>query len=180
LMVRFLGLEFPCTGIAQPWEDRRMMKRIGLGAAMCAAVLALAVGAVVAGEHGKCTKSAEECAAMMKEKYQARGWMGVEMDHNEDGSVRITSVVPDSPAEKAGLKADDTLVSINGAVLSKDTIEKVMMNGDDWKIGNTLALGVNRGGNASTVKVTLARIPDTILAKMIETHTREYHEVAKN
>jgi len=144
------------------------------------AVLALGVGAAVAGEHGKCTKSAEECAAHMKETYQTRGWMGVELDQNEDGSLRVTSIVPNSPAEKAGLKADDAVVSVNGATLSKDTTEKVMMKGDDWKIGDTLALGIKRGEAISTVKVTLARIPEALLAKMIETHARDYHQIAKN
>ena len=156
-----------------------MLNRMGFHGALFAAVLALAVGTLVAGEHGKCSKSADQCAAMMKERYQTRGWMGVELDQNEDGTLRVTSVVQDSPAEKAGLKADDTVVSVNGAALSKDTFEKAMKD-DDWKIGNTLALGIKRGDDVSTVKVTLARIPETVLAKMIETHTRDHHEIAKN
>jgi C-terminal processing protease CtpA/Prc len=157
-----------------------MSNRMGLRGGVFMAVLALAVAAVVAGDHGKCTKSAEDCAAHMKEMYQTRGWMGVELDQNEDGTLRVTSVAPDSPAEKAGLKADDILVSVNGAALTKDTTEKVMMKGEDWKIGATLAFGTKRAEAASTVKVTLARIPDTLLAKMIETHTKEHHEIAKN
>ena len=156
-----------------------MLNRMSFHGALFAAVLALAVGTLVAGEHGKCSKSADQCAAMMKERYQTRGWMGVELDQNEDGTLRVTSVVQDSPAEKAGLKADDTVVSVNGAALSKDTFEKAMKD-DDWKIGNTLALGIKRGDDVSTVKVTLARIPETVLAKMIETHTRDHHEIAKN
>src|SRR3989442_15394254 len=96
-----------------------MSNRMDLRGALFMAVLALAVGSLVAGEHGKCAKSADECAAMMKEKYQTRGWMGVELDQNEDGSMRVTSVVPDSPAEKAGLKTNDTLVSANGAAPPK-------------------------------------------------------------
>jgi len=156
-----------------------MSNRMDLRGALFMAVLALAVGAAVAGEHGKCTKSAEECAAMMKEKYQTRGWMGVELDQNEDGSMRVTSVMPDSPAQKAGLKADDTLVSVNGSTLPKDAPEKAM-KGDDWKIGNTVALGIKRGDDVSAVKVTLGRIPEALLAKMIETHTKEHHEIAKN
>src|SRR3989442_4316795 len=156
-----------------------MLNRMGFRGALFMAVLALAVGSLVAGEHGKCAKSADEAAAMMKEKYQTRGWMGVELDQNEDGSMRVTSVVPDSPAEKAGLKTDDTLVSVNGAALPKDAPEKAM-KGDDWKIGNTVTLGIKRGDDASTVKATLGRIPEAVLAQLIETQTREYHEIAKN
>jgi C-terminal processing protease CtpA/Prc len=157
-----------------------MWNRMGPAGAVFMAALALAVGTVVAGEHGKCARSAEDCAAHMKEMYQTRGWMGVELDQNEDGSLRVTSVVRDSPAEKAGLKADDIMVSVNGRALSKDTTEKVMMKGEDWKIGATLVLGVKRSEDVSTVRVTLARIPDALLAKMIETHAREHHEIARN
>ena len=156
-----------------------MLNHLGLRGALFTAVLALAIGAVAAGDHGKCMKSAEECAAKMKETYQTRGWMGVELDENEDGTLRIVSVAADSPAEKAGLKAEDTLVSVNGANLAKAEHEKVM-KGDTWKIGSTVALGIRRGEQVSNVSVTLGRIPDATLAKMIETHTKEHHEIAKN
>jgi len=156
-----------------------MSNRMRVKSALFVAVLALAVGVVVAGDHGKCSKSAGDCAAKMKETYQTRGWMGVELDQNEDGTMRVTSVVSDSPAEKAGLKADDVLISVNGASFSKEDPEKAM-KGDSWKIGSSVALGIKRGEEVSTVTVTLARIPEALLAKMIETHTREQHEIAKN
>jgi len=116
----------------------------------------------------------------MKEMYQTRGWMGVEMDPNEDGSLRIVSVVPGSPAEKAGLKADDALVSVNGVTLSKETAEKAMMSDDGWRIGSTVSFGVKRGEVPSTVKISLEKIPETVLAAMIERHTKEAHDIARN
>ncbi len=152
----------------------------GLRGVLPMAVLALAVTGLVAGEHGTCTKSAGQCAAHMKEMYQTRGWMGVEMDPNEDGSLRIVSVVPGSPAEKAGLKADDALVSVNGVTLSKETAEKAMMSDDGWRIGSTVSFGVKRGEVPSTVKISLEKIPETVLAAMIERHTKEAHDIARN
>jgi len=157
-----------------------MRNRSGLRGALFMAVLALAVTGLIAGEHAKCTKSAEECAAHMKEMYQTRGWMGVEMDPNEDGSLRVISVLPGSPADKAGLKADDAVVSVNGVTLKKETMEKVMMSDDGWKIWNTLSLGVKRGETVSTMKLTLEKVPEAVLAGMIERHTKEAHEIAKN
>jgi len=157
-----------------------MRNRSGLRGALFMAALALAGTGLVAGEHGKCTKSAAECATHMKEMYQTRGWLGVEMDTNEDGSLRLISVVPGSPAEKAGLKADDTVVAVNGVTLSKDTVEKVMMSDDGWKIGNTISVAVKRGQDVPTLKVTLEKIPEAVLAGMIEKHTKEAHEIAKN
>jgi len=157
-----------------------MRNRSSLRGALFLAALALAVTGLIAGEHAKCTKSAEECAAHMKEMYQTRGWAGVEMDPNDDGSLRLISVLPGSPAEKAGLKADDSLVSVNGVTLTKESVEKVMMSDSGWKIGNTLSLGVKRGETMSTMKVTLEKIPEAVLAGMIERHTKEAHEIAKN
>jgi len=153
---------------------------IGHRGVVIMAVLALAVTAVVAGDHGTCTKSAGECAAHTKQMYQTRGWMGVELEQNEDGSLRITTVVVGSPAEKAGVRVDDTLVSVNGVTLSKDTAESAMMKDDDWKIGGVVTLGLKRGVETSTVKVRLEKIPETLLARIIETHAREYHPIARN
>jgi len=144
------------------------------------ALLALAVTAVVAGDHGTCTKSAGECAVHMRQMYQTRGWMGVELEQNEDGSLRISAVIGGGPAEKSGIKVDDTLVSVNGVALSKDTTESALMKDDDWKIGGVLSLGVKRGGETSIYKVRLEKIPDTLLARIIETHAKEYHPIAKN
>ncbi len=157
-----------------------MRNRSGLRGVLFVAVLALAVTGLIAGEHAKCTKSAEECAAQLKETYQTRGWLGVEMDPNEDGTLRVVSVLPDSPAAKAGLKADDTLVSVNGVSLTKENVEKIMKSDEGWKIGSTLSLGMKRGETASTMKATLEKIPDAVLAGMIERHTKEAHEIAKN
>jgi C-terminal processing protease CtpA/Prc len=144
------------------------------------AVLVLAVTALVAGDHATCTKSAGECAAHTKKMYQTRGWMGVELEQNEDGSLRITSVLEGSPAEKEGLRVGDALVSVNGVTLSKDTAEGAMMKDDDWKIGGVLTLGLRRGVETTTVKVRLERIPETQLARIIEIHARDYHPNARN
>ncbi|PYT11267.1 MAG: hypothetical protein DMF51_15985 [Acidobacteria bacterium] len=179
-MVKSAGLgEAPAPGTSTE-GGQAMRNRSGLRGALFMTVLALAVTGLVAGEHEKCTKSAGECAAHMKAMYQTRGWMGVEMDPNDDGSLRLVTVVPGSPADKAGLKTADALVSVNGVTLTKETVEKTMMSDDAWKIGSTVSFGVKRGETLSTVKVTLEKIPEAVLAGMIERHTKEAHEIAKN
>src|SRR4029077_8379756 len=115
------GRRSPCSGERSTYGGREMHALNGHRGVVIMAVLALAVTAVVAGDHVTCTKSAGECAAHMKQMYQTRGWMGVELEQNEDGSLRVTAVVVGSPAEKAGVRLDDTLVSVNGVTLSKDT-----------------------------------------------------------
>ena len=155
--------------------------RIARGVASFAVVAIALSGLALAGKHEKCNKSAAECAAQMKEMYQTKGWAGMEKEPNEDGTYRIVSVLPNSPAEKAGIKAGDLLVSINGVTLSKENEAKIKeMHEAGWKIGDTVAFGVKRGTDISTINVSLERIPEAVLASMIDKHTKEEHQVAKN
>jgi C-terminal processing protease CtpA/Prc len=146
------------------------------------AVVVLAAGGVaLAGHGGKCTKTTAECSTSMKEAYQTKGWTGIEADRNEDGSITVRSVMPNSPAEKAGIKTGDVLVSINGLTLSPENESKIMeMKRTRMTIGQTAEYGVKRDAQVTMVKVALERIPEAVLAQMIDKHAREEHQVAKN
>src|SRR5689334_7822491 len=53
---------------------------------------------------------------------QAQGWLGVELEPAPDeGGVRITNVIPRSPAESAGLAAGDVLIRIEGDAVPTPT-----------------------------------------------------------
>jgi serine protease Do len=71
-----------------------------------------------------------------------------------NSGVTIASVTPNGPAEKAGLKTGDTIVSVNG---------KPIKNGDELvadisalKPGTTAKLGYVRNGKESSAEVTVA------------------------
>ena len=71
--------------------------------------------------------------------------------------VKIASVVADTPAAKAGLKADDVIVRFDGKTLAEDTLlaqftERVMAKG----AGATVELQIARKGKLLKVKITLA------------------------
>jgi carboxyl-terminal processing protease len=71
--------------------------------------------------------------------------IGVLLGENDDHII-IVSVVPDSPAQRAGLKAGDTIVAVNGvstAGLAADELASKV-----------------RGEEGSTVNVTVERPPD--------------------
>ena len=148
---------------------------------MLAVLTIAASGLATAGGHGKCTKSTGECATAIKAKYETKGWSGLDKDKNEDGSMTIRAVAPGSPAEKAGIKAGDVLVSVNGVTLSEENEAKLTaMHESGFKIGDTVAFGIKRGVDISTVNVTLEKIPQAALADMIAKHTKEAHQIAKN
>ena len=149
--------------------------------AVALVVLAFAAAGVTLAGHGKCAKSSQECAAAMKESYQTKGWSGIEKEHNEDGTLAVLSVVPGGPADRAGIKAGDILVSLNGVTLSKENQARLQeMKASGLRIGDTVSYGVKRGQEILTVKVALERIPEAVLTAMIEKHDKEEHTVARN
>jgi Do/DeqQ family serine protease len=71
----------------------------------------------------------------------------------------IANVVPDSPAARAGLKAGDLIVSVDGQEVDDP-------NAFDYRfatqpLGGTAQLGIQRGGRDSTISIALQTAPDT-------------------
>jgi len=98
-----------------------------------------------------------------------RGWLGVEIQALSEDMARtyrmkdnkgalINDVRSDSPAEKAGLKADDVVVGVDGRAIED--------NGDLSRYiaskapGTTVNLRVLRGSTEQTIPVTLGTFPD--------------------
>jgi serine protease Do len=63
-----------------------------------------------------------------------------------------------SPAEKAGVKAGDVIVSLDGRAV-KDSREVAQKIGT-MSPGSSVKLGIIRGGSEETINVTLAQMPD--------------------
>jgi len=68
--------------------------------------------------------------------------------------VYIVEVVKGGPADKAGLKVGDRIVSIDGSeIAAKDDLSTLMQK---HAAGDTLSFTVARGGQMQTVSVTLS------------------------
>jgi membrane-associated protease RseP (regulator of RpoE activity) len=74
--------------------------------------------------------------------------------YHDDAPV-VVSVEPGSPAERAGIRRGDTLVSFAGMALRG----KAIPLGDILKPGRTVAVGLQRGGESRTIKVVIGRRP---------------------
>ena len=89
--------------------------------------------------------------------------IGAVCEKNEDGSIRLTEIYEDSPAEKAGLKAGDSITKVDGKDI-KDmdlTPAVALIKGEK---GTTVSLEYVRDGNTATVTVTR----DEIEAKTVK------------
>lgn len=83
-------------------------------------------------------------------------WLGVALTENAD-QVIIARVQPDSPADTAGLLADDVIVSFNGEAIStaQDLSDKVKAAA----AGDTVEIEILRDSEAQTIEVTLGSAP---------------------
>lgn len=149
------------------------------------AVLALVLAApAMAGEgYGKkCKQSAEACLVYYSEKLDSYGWVGIELDRDEEtGVMTVTQVIEDSPAMKSGLKKGDILFALNGVHLNEENKEKLKTAKGDWAPGNEVAYTVKRNDKKVKVALTLGEMPRDVLAQMIGNHMLSSHmELASN
>ena len=153
-----------------------MKKVVGL---FVVVTIALALPAL-AGDY-KCTESTQACLDAMAKKLQNRGWVGIEMDHDEEtGRMEVTSVVSDSPAERAGFKPGDELVALNGMRFGDEGQEEALhaMYEQEMVPGNKVTYTVDRKGYERNLGVTLGKVPDPVLAQWIGGHMLEHASTA--
>ncbi len=85
-----------------------------------------------------------------------RPMLGVELENTDKGTV-VRSVVAGSPAEKAGLKADDILTKIGDTTVTDAQSASAAVQ--THKVGDEISIDVTRDGKTVTVKATLAAAP---------------------
>lgn len=76
---------------------------------------------------------------------------------NASQGVLIARVQPNSPAERAGLRAGDVITQINGQ--SVKTAEEIQQAVEKTTVGREVQLGVDRNGQATTVAVKTEQLP---------------------
>ncbi len=90
----------------------------------------------------------------------ARGYLGVDLEAqsaDRAGAV-ISRVTPDTPASRAGLRARDVVVEINGA--------RIRTNAEFYRAighrrpGDEVRLDIRRGGADHGVELVLGEMPD--------------------
>jgi S1-C subfamily serine protease len=161
---------------------RRTLKLVAPLAAAVLAIPALAGGAecekAAAAAHtasAKCTMSKEECTKYMAAARKA-GWLGVEYDKSEAGTIAVKKIVPGSPAAKAGFEVGDILVALNGVdITDKEKVSAVKKN---LLPGSTATYTVKRGEWNKELTATLGTMPDAVYQAMYDEHMKEHVAVA--
>jgi len=140
-------------------------------------IMAMAVPGM-AGEkcHKKCDGTPEECKKKMAAKFAQKAWLGIEMDSTEDGHFKITKVVSDSPAAKAGFEKGDVLIAMNGQDYSKDNMKAVKAEWSELEPGSKAKYTVLRKGGKIQLKAKLDTLPIEYQKKYIKEHLAKYHQ----
>jgi serine protease Do len=114
--------------------------------------------------------TAKNVIAQLKDHgHVTRGWLGVQiqpvtsevadaLDLKQAAGALVTEPQSDSPAAKAGVKAGDVIVSVDGTSL-KDSRELAQKIGT-MSPGSSVRLNVIRDGSQQTITVTLAQMPN--------------------
>ncbi|MBI5141900.1 MAG: ChaN family lipoprotein [Nitrospirae bacterium] len=86
-----------------------------------------------------------------KELELKRVKLGVRMQPNEGGGIKVVEVLPDSMAEAAGIKAGDVLVEMNGQPLREP--HNLTYRLKQVKPGDTVRINLVRGGHTGAAVV---------------------------
>ena len=149
----------------------RSFPRLALGAL----ALALALPAWAGHDGEKCPYPTQECLDYMASNLKNSGWVGLELEINDDTGLRLVKkVVPGSPAEAAGIQVGDVLVSLNGTKLAKGNEDAIMKTKKDMKPGQTVSYVISRNGLDKKVELTLAPMPADVMAAYIGKHMLEH------
>jgi carboxyl-terminal processing protease len=83
--------------------------------------------------------------------------VGLWLGRVPSGAVQVTSVLPESPAQLAGLRVGDELLSVGGKPVAGAQVSEVVrrMHGDP---GTSVAIDVRRAGNAHTLTLVRAEL----------------------
>jgi serine protease Do len=119
--------------------------------------------------------TAKNVIAQLKDHgHVTRGWLGVQIQPVTSGvadalglkqaaGALVDEPQSDSPAAKAGVKAGDVILSVDGTAI-KDSRELAQKVGT-MSPGSTVRLGVMRDGGEQTINVTLAQTPNQLQAQ---------------
>jgi S1-C subfamily serine protease len=129
------------------------LKRVFITGALVGALSLSALGAASA-QDATATPSAPEDAVTESE---SSGFLGVRLTNSDDG-VLVDSVLAGSPAEAAGILANDLITAVNGEAV--ENAEGVAAAVAGMMAGDTLDLTLSRDGETVDVTVNLAARSD--------------------
>lgn len=138
-------------------------------------LLAATLGVVfLQAQEPQCHVPARECEQQIRQMLSGRRYLGATIVDLKPGIV-IKAVIADSPAARAGLRAGDRFIAVNGHALDqasasdfKEALAEARQTGKLWMI-------IQRRGAYMKVEGRLEPYPAEYVNKVISAHLQQSH-----
>lgn len=127
-----------------------------------------------AGDPARCTGEPRECERQIRDFLAGRKYFGVKMDDSKWGPV-IKSVVEGSPADVAGLKVGDRVLSVNGKDCTREGVKRFKELMASAKDSSRIVITVMRVGRLVQIHTKMASITPAQIDKIIAAHLKSAH-----
>lgn len=127
--------------------------------------------------HQTCNAPAAECERAIRSLASGRRYLGALVEELNPG-LKITSISPESPAQRGGLGEGDRIMVVNGHQLLHSDVKEFKRILSDAKDTGFLSFIVMRGGILKRVEVRLEPYSKAQIDKMVAQHMAEAHPQA--
>jgi predicted metalloprotease with PDZ domain len=139
------------------------------------AVSLVAGAALAADQTQRCTAPAKVCEQQIRSMLTGRTYLGVKLTESRWGIV-VASVVKDSPADLAGIRAGDRIFAINGRDASKADIAEFKRKLSSVRQTGKVTFSIVRSGTVTRISARLEQMSKEQVDKVVENHLREAHQ----
>jgi S1-C subfamily serine protease len=139
------------------------------------AILVALAAVVAAAEDGKmCQSSTRDCEQQIRHMLSGRRYLGVQLVELQPG-LTVKSVLPNSPAARAELKAGDRLIAVNGRSIVGGKVQDFKRIIADAKSTGMLWMIVQRRGAYRKIEVRLEPYSKEQIDKIVAAHLTQSH-----
>ncbi|HXI14025.1 MAG TPA: PDZ domain-containing protein [Thermoanaerobaculia bacterium] len=130
--------------------------------------------AVSAGEPKRCSADAKACERAIREMLVGQKYLGVELINSPQG-VTVKSVMPDSPAQSARLRAGDIVLVLEGHDLSSLQVREIKKYIEEAKKRGKVMMITRRNGTLTRTDIRFAVMQKKHIDKIVAAHMKESH-----
>ena len=141
-------------------------------------VVSIAAAAFAQESAKKCNTPPDECARQIRQMLNGKPYLGVELLELAPGLL-VKTVVPESPAEHADLKAGDRLMAVNGHRTTEATIKDFkQILADVGRTHRHLWMLVQRRGALKKIDVMMEPLSKAQIERIVAQHLADAHSIA--
>ena len=122
-----------------------------------------------------CNAPAAECERAIRSMASGRRYLGALVEEMNGGGVHITSITPESPAQRGGLGDDDRLMVVNGHQIVHGDVKEFKRILSEARDTGWVSFIVMRSGILKRVDVRLEPYTKAQIDKMVAQHMAESH-----